>query len=192
MVDSVGPTGDFSGVVQPEAMEGQLVNTDIQVCQRPNIFHSIQSIPKCNICAACICAACIRTFKRSYLSAMSSSFYHLQKCTHTFIPVLTSSAASSRRRTTRTPVMFNFRPEFMVNLKRELSNHNQNKQAILLVDMDQVPRFYQKASFEAISKLPMPVFVVGSANRMVDLSVAYDRKRTLCSSRYRTTEYLRQ
>ena len=44
MVDSVGPAGDFSCAVQPEAMEGQLVNTDIQVCHRPNIFHSILSI----------------------------------------------------------------------------------------------------------------------------------------------------
>ena len=67
--------------------------------------------------------------------------------------------------------MFNVRSEFMVNLEREFSNHSQNKLAILLVDTDQVPRFYQKASVEATSKLPMPVFVVGSANRMVDLSV---------------------
>ena len=32
MVDSVGPAGDFSGEVQPEAIEGQQENTDIQVC----------------------------------------------------------------------------------------------------------------------------------------------------------------
>jgi hypothetical protein len=46
MVDSVGPAGDFSGAVRPEAMEGQLVNTDIQVCNRPYIFYSIRSNTK--------------------------------------------------------------------------------------------------------------------------------------------------
>jgi hypothetical protein len=67
--------------------------------------------------------------------------------------------------------MFNASKEFMYNLKRELSNRSRKKLAILLVDMDQVPNFYQKASVETISKLPMPIFVVGSSNRKVDSSV---------------------
>jgi len=55
----------------------------------------------------------------------------------------------------------------MYNLKRELSNRSKKKLSILLVDMDQV----QKTIVEAISELPMPVFIVGSANRNVDSSV---------------------
>ena len=62
---------------------------------------------------------------------------------------------------------FNVRPEFMYNLKRELSNRSKKKLSILLVDMDQV----QKTIVEAISEIPMPVFIVGSANRNVDSSV---------------------
>jgi hypothetical protein len=64
--------------------------------------------------------------------------------------------------------MFHFSPEFLDNLERALSNRSK-KLAILLVDMDPFSSFDQKAIVEAISALPMPVFVVGSANRYVDI-----------------------
>jgi hypothetical protein len=65
--------------------------------------------------------------------------------------------------------MFEVSDVFMSNLKRELSSAK--KLRILLVDMDQVKNFDQDPrDVETILKLPMPVFVVGSANRNVDSS----------------------
>ena len=65
--------------------------------------------------------------------------------------------------------MYNVETAFMNNLGSMLSDHSK-KLVILLVDMDQVPKFYQKASVDAIARMPVPVFVVGSANRQVDRS----------------------
>jgi hypothetical protein len=65
--------------------------------------------------------------------------------------------------------MFEVSDVFMSNLTRELSSAK--KLRILLVDMDQVKNFDQDPrDVETILKLPMPVFVVGSAD--VNLAMA--------------------
>ncbi len=69
-------------------------------------------------------------------------------------------------------LMFEVRGVFVSNLRRELSSGIKKKLAIMFVDMDQVRNFDQDPrDVETILKLPMPVFVVGSAKRNVDSSV---------------------
>jgi len=57
---------------------------------------------------------------------------------------------------------FGVKDDFMKNLERALSDRRQ-KMAVLLVDLDNVPKFYQRQSVQALAKAPFPVFVVGSA-----------------------------
>ena len=57
---------------------------------------------------------------------------------------------------------FGVRDDLMENLERALSDRRQ-KMAVMLVDLDNVPKFYQRQSVQALAKAPFPVFVVESA-----------------------------
>ena len=58
---------------------------------------------------------------------------------------------------------FGVKDDFMKNFELALSNPRQ-KMFVLLVDLDNVPKFYQKQSVQALSGGPFPLFVIGSAN----------------------------
>jgi len=53
---------------------------------------------------------------------------------------------------------------FMQNLKGALDDRPKCKVGVLLVDLDNVPKFWQQQSVDEIATMPFPVFVFGSAN----------------------------
>ena len=59
--------------------------------------------------------------------------------------------------------MYGVQRAFMANLERALADSGK-KMVVLLVDLDNVPKFGQERSVDTIASLPHPVFVLGSAN----------------------------
>ncbi|KAJ1495238.1 hypothetical protein T484DRAFT_2159182 [Baffinella frigidus] len=60
--------------------------------------------------------------------------------------------------------MYGVQRAFMENLERALADRRK-KCIVLLVDLDNVPKFWQEKSVEKIATMPYPVFVFGSANK---------------------------
>jgi hypothetical protein len=64
--------------------------------------------------------------------------------------------------------MFKVDDAFIANLHKRLCTPG--RFFVLEVDMDQVPKFYQRTSVDMISRMATSVFVIGSANRAADRS----------------------
>jgi hypothetical protein len=60
--------------------------------------------------------------------------------------------------------MYGVQRAFMENLERALAD-SRKKMVVLLVDLDNVPKFWQERSVDKIASMPIPVFVFGSANK---------------------------
>jgi len=84
-------------------------------------------------------------------------------------PALSNTGSTQYRLLENFQRMYSVRPNYVRNLHDMLADRKQ-KPVILLVDMDQVPKFLQKGIVDEFAKMSVPVFVVGSANRQVDSS----------------------